>query len=115
MMLVYIQLRVTVPSFLFTIGTVTGVVVTFLRLLRLTGFLLAFYISLECGLHEDYALIAPRLLVELLGLRGVTCCCLEELTIAVIATAVQGVVRCEGSAMGLTPLAKLLTTPFLGT
>ena len=84
-----------------------------LMFLRLTGFLLAFYISLEHGLHEGHALIVPRLLVGLLGLRGLTCCCLEGLTIAVIATAVQGVVRCEGSAMGLAPLAKLLTGTLL--
>ncbi len=101
------------PSFLFTIGTVTGVVVTFLTFLRLAGFLLALYMSLEHGLHEGHALIAPRLLVGLLGLRGLTCCCLEGLTIAVIATAVQGVVRCEGSAMGLAPLTKLLTATLL--
>jgi hypothetical protein len=74
---------------------------------------MAFYISLKHGLHEGHALIPPRLLVELLGLRGLTCCCLEGLTIAVIATAVQGVVRCEGSAMGLAPLAKLLTATLL--
>jgi hypothetical protein len=77
--------------------------------LRLTGFFLAFHISLEHGLHEGHALIAPRLLVGLLGLRVLTCCCLEGLTIAVIATAVQGVVACEGTAMGLAALAKLLT------
>jgi hypothetical protein len=81
--------------------------------LRLTGFLLAFCISLEHGLHEDHALIAPRLLVGLLGLRGLTCCCLKGLTIAVIATAVLGVVGCEGFAMGLAPLAKLLTATLL--
>ncbi len=79
------------PSFLFTIGTVTGVIAMFLTFLRLTGILLAFHISLEHGLHEGYALIAPRLLVGLLGLRGLTCCCLKGLTIAVIAMAVQGV------------------------
>jgi hypothetical protein len=85
----------------------------FLTFLRLTGFLLAFYISLEHGLHESHALIAPRFLVGLLGLRGLTCCCLEGLTIAVIVTAVQGVVRHEGSTMGLAPLAKLLTATLL--
>ncbi len=63
-----------------------------LVLLRLTGFLLAFCISLNHGLHEGHALIAPRLLVGFLGLRGLTCCCLKGLTIAVIVTAVQGVV-----------------------
>jgi hypothetical protein len=81
----------------------------YLTFLRLTGFLLAFHISLKHGLHESHALIAPRLLVGLLGLRGLTCCCLEGLTIAVIATAVQGVVGREWSAMGLAALAKLLT------
>jgi hypothetical protein len=81
--------------------------------LGLTGFLLAVYIGLEHGLHEGHALIAPRLLVGLLGLRGLACCCLERLTIAVIATAVQGVVHREGSPMGLAPLAKLLTATFL--
>ncbi len=80
---------------------------------RPNGFLLAFYISLEHGLHKCHALIAPRLLVGLLGLRGLTCCCLEGLTIAVIATAVQGVVRREGSTMSLAPLAKLLSATLL--
>jgi hypothetical protein len=81
--------------------------------LRLTGFLLAFHISLEHGLHEGHALIAPRLLVGLLGLRGLTCCCLKGLTIAVIVMAVHGVVGCEGTAMGLARLAKLLTATLL--
>jgi hypothetical protein len=85
----------------------------FLTFLRLTGFLLAFYISLEHGLHKCHALVAPRLPVGLLGLRGLTCCCLEGLTIAVIEMAVQGVVHCEGSTMGLAPLAKLLSATFL--
>jgi hypothetical protein len=112
-MLVYTKSCIPIPSFLFAVRTVTGVIVTFLTFLRLTGFLLAFHISLKHGLHEGHALIAPRLLVELLGLRGLTCCCLEGLTIAVIATAVQDVVRCEGSAVGLAMLAKLLTTTLL--
>ncbi len=80
---VYISSHVSVPSFLFTIGTVTGVIVTFLTFLRLTSFLVAFCFlrfldwlsssfshKLEQGLHEGYALITPRLLVGLLGLRG---------------------------------------------
>ncbi len=83
-----------------------------LTFLRLTSFLLAFHISLEHGLHEGHALIAPRL-VGLLGLRGLTGCCLKGLTIAVIATAVQGVVGCEGTAMGLVTLAKSLTATLL--
>ncbi len=52
--------------------------VTFLTFLRLTGFLLAFCISLEHGLHEGHILITPRL-VGLLGLRGLTRCSLEGL------------------------------------
>jgi hypothetical protein len=103
-MLVYFKSRVTVPSFLFTNGTVTGVIVTFLTFLRLNGFLLAFYMSPKHGLHEGHALIAPRLLVGLLGLRGLTCCCLEGLTIAVIAMAAQGVVGLEGTAVGFATL-----------
>jgi hypothetical protein len=85
----------------------------FLTFLRLTGFLLAFHISLEHGLHEGHAFIAPRLLVGLLGLRGLTCCCREGLTIAVIATAVQGVMGLEGTAVGLAMLVKLLTATLL--
>ncbi len=81
--------------------------------LRLTGFFLAFYISLEHGLHEGHALIGPRLLAGLLGLRRLTCCCLEGLTITVIATAVQDIVGCEGTAMGFAMLAKLLTATLL--
>ncbi len=82
--------------------------------LRLTGFLLAIYISLEHGLHQGHALIAPRLLVGLLGLRGLTsCCCLEGLTIAVIAMAVQGVVGLEGTAVGFAMLAELFTVTLL--
>jgi hypothetical protein len=60
-----------------------------------------------------HGLITPRLLVGLLGLRGLTCCYLEGLTIAVVATAVQGVVGLEGTAVGFTMLAKLLTATLL--
>jgi hypothetical protein len=81
--------------------------------LRLTGFLLAFHISLKHGLHEGHALIAPRLLVGILGLRGFTCCCLEGLTIAIIATAVQSVVGLEGTAVGFATLSELLTATLL--
>jgi hypothetical protein len=81
--------------------------------LRLTSFLLAFRISLEHGLHEGHILVAPRLLVGLLGLRGLTCCSLEGLAIAVIAMAVQGAMCCERTTMGLALLAKLLTATLL--
>ncbi len=107
-MLVYTKSGVAAPSSLFTAGTVSGVVVKFHTLLRLTGFLLAFCISLEHVLHEGHALIAPRLHVGLLGLRGLTCCYLEGLTIAVIATAVQDVVGLVGTAMGFATFADLL-------
>jgi hypothetical protein len=113
-MLVNTKSRVTVPSSLFTVRkTVTGVVVTFFTLLRLTGFLLAFCISLKHGLLEGHALITPRLLAGLLGLRGLACCYLKGLTIAVIATAVQGVVGLEGTAVGFAMLAELLTATLL--
>jgi hypothetical protein len=98
-----------VPSFLFTIGTVTGVIVTFLTFLRLTGYFLAFCISLEHGLHEGHILVAPKLLVGLLGLSGLTCCSLKGLAVSVLATTVQGVMHRERTAMGLALLAELLT------
>jgi hypothetical protein len=84
-----------------------------LALFRLTGFLLLFCISLEHGLHKSHALVAPKLLVGLLGLKGLTCCCLKGLTIAVIVMAVQGVAGLVGTTMGLATLAKLLTAAFL--
>ena len=108
-MLVYTKSRVAIPSLLFTIRTVTGVIIAPLALLRLTGFLLAFHISLEHGLHKGHALIAPKLLVGLLGLRGLTCCRLKGLTIAVIEMAVQGVVGLEGTVVGFAMLAELFT------
>jgi hypothetical protein len=82
-------------------------------LLRLAGLFLAFYLSLEHGLHEGHALITLRLLVGLLGLRGLICCCLKGLTIAVIATTVQDVVGLEGTAVGFAALAKLLIATLL--
>jgi hypothetical protein len=54
-----------------------------------------------------------KLLVGLLGLRGCTCRCRKGLTIAVIATAVQGVVGLVGAALGFATLAKLLTASLL--
>jgi hypothetical protein len=99
--------------FINTAPTVTGVIIAPLALLSLTGFLLAFCISLEYGLHKSHALIAPRLLVELLGLRGLTCCCLEGLTIAVIVMAVQGVVGLVETTVGFATPAKLFTATLL--
>jgi hypothetical protein len=110
---VYTKSRVAVPSFLFTVRTVTGVIIALLALLRLTGFLLALCISLKHVLNKSHALIAPKLLVGLLGLRGLTCCCLEGLTIAVIATAVQGVVGLVRTTVGFARLAKHLTATLL--
>jgi hypothetical protein len=89
MTLVYTKSLVTILSFLFSVGAVSGVIIALLVLLRLTGFLLALCISLKHVLHKSHALIPPKLLVGLLGLRWLTCCCLQGLTIAVIAMAVQ--------------------------
>jgi hypothetical protein len=78
-------------------------------LLRLTSFL-SLYIGLEHRLHKGHALsLSPKLCVELLGLRGLSCCGLKGLTIAATATAVQGVVGLVGTAVGFAMLAKLLT------
>jgi hypothetical protein len=112
-MLVYTKSRVARPIFLFTVGTVTGVIVMPLALLRFTRFHLAFYVSLKHGLHEGHALIAPKFLVGLLGLRGLTCCCLKGLAMAVIAMVVKGVVGLVGTAVGFATLAKLLTAILL--
>jgi hypothetical protein len=54
-MLVYTKTRVAIPSFLFTVGTVTGVIIMPLALLRLTGYLLAFCINLKHVLHKNHA------------------------------------------------------------
>ncbi len=110
--LVYTKTCVVTPSFLFPVGTVTGVIVTLFLLLSLTSFL-SLNIGLKHDLHEGHTFIAPKLLVGLLGLRGLTCCCREGLTIAIVAMAVQGVVGLLGAAMGFATLAKLLTASLL--
>jgi hypothetical protein len=111
--LVYTKSHVALPGFLFAVRTVTGVIIAPLALLRFTGFLLAFHISLKHGLHKGHVLIAPKLLVRLLGLRELTCCCLKGLAMAVIVMAVQGVVGLVGTAVGLAMMAKLLTATLL--
>ncbi len=58
-------------------------------------------------------LTAPRLLEGLLGLIGPTCCCVKGLTIAAIATAVQGIVGLVGTTVGFATLAKLLIATLL--
>jgi hypothetical protein len=90
-MIVYTKTCVIAPRFLFTVGTVTEVIVMLFTFLELTS-ILSLYIGLEHGLPKGHTLIAPKLLVGLLGLRGFTCCCSERLTIAVIPMAVYGVV-----------------------
>jgi hypothetical protein len=85
-----------------------------LTFLRLTSFLIL-YIGLRYGLHEGHTLIAPNFFVGLLGNRGLTCCCREGLTIAIIATAVQGVAGLVRAAVGFAMKANLLPVNFLGT
>jgi hypothetical protein len=84
----------------------------FLTFLGLTSFL-GFRISLEHGLHEGHILFAPKLLVGLLGLGGLTCGRPEGLTILIIAMAVPRIVRLIGAAVGFATLAKLLTVSLL--
>jgi hypothetical protein len=55
-MLVYTKSRVAISSFLFPIGTVTGVIIAPLALLRLTGFLIGLYIGLKHGLYKEKSL-----------------------------------------------------------
>jgi hypothetical protein len=105
---------IVLPSFLFTVKTVTGVIVTHLMLLRLTSFL-SLLIGLKHDLHEGHRFITPKFLVGLLGLGGLICCYLERLTIAIIATAmvVQSVVGLVGDTLGFAALTKLLTMSLL--
>ncbi len=58
-------------------------------------------------------LLPPNFLSGFFGLRGLTCCRLEGLTIAAIMLAVQGVAGVVGTAMGFATLAKLLTATLL--
>jgi hypothetical protein len=109
----YPESHVAVPSFLFTVGIITGVTVTLLMLLRLTSFLIGLYIGLKHDLHKGHALITPKHHVGPLGLNGLTYCCREGLAFAVLATAVQGVVGLVGTAAGFTTLTKLLTATLL--
>ncbi len=76
---------------------------------------LGFHINLEHGLHEGHTLIAPKLLVGLLGLGGLTCGCTKSLTILVIAAAVTSIMPLVVAAVGFAMLAKLLLCAFLGT
>ena len=107
-MLVYTKTRVVAPSSLFTVGTATRVILMIFAFLGLTGFL-GFCISLNHGLHEGHTLVAPKLLVGLLGLVGLTCGCPRGLTILVIPMAVTSVMHLVGVAGGFATLAKLLT------
>ncbi len=80
---------------------------------RLTGFVIGLYIGLKHGLHKGHARIAPKFLVGLLGLSGLTCCCLQGITVNVIAAAVQVVVGLVGTAVSFATLEKLLTVTLL--
>jgi hypothetical protein len=77
-MLVYTKTHAVAPNFLFTGGTVTRVIVMLPTFLRHTSFL-SLYIGHENGLHEGHTLFAPKLLLGLLGLKGLTCFCCEGL------------------------------------
>jgi hypothetical protein len=111
-MLVYTEARVVISGSLFTVGTVTGVIVMLLVPLRLTSFLIL-YKGLEHGLHKSHALIAPSLLLGLLRISRLTSCCREGLTIAVIAKAFQGIVGLVRAAVVFATQAKLLTASLL--
>jgi hypothetical protein len=111
-MLVYTKTCVVAPSFLFTVGSTTGVIVTLLALPGLTRFL-SLYMGHEHSLHEGHTLIAPKLLVGFLGLRWFTCCHPKRLTIPVLVMALQGIEGLVRAAVGFAMLAKLLTASVL--
>ncbi len=75
----------------------------------LTSFLLflkPFLNGLEHGCHISHLLIAPKFLVGLLRVRGLTWGCTEGLAILVVLATVVGVVRLVRAAVSLATLAK---------
>jgi hypothetical protein len=107
-MLVYNKSYVIAPSFLFTVGTATRVILMLLALHGLTSFL-GFCISLKHGMHEGL-LLPPILFVRPLNIRWFSCSSSMGLTILDIATTVHCVVHLVGTAVSLAMLAKLLIT-----
>ncbi len=83
-MLIYTKSYVVAPSSLFSVGTATRVILTLLAFLRLNWFL-DFCISLKHGLHEGHTLIAPKILVGLLGIGWLSRGSAKGLTILIIA------------------------------
>jgi hypothetical protein len=73
--------------------------------------ILSLHIGLEHGLHKGHK--GHTLIVGLLGLRELTCCYHKGLTVALIATAVYGVVGLVGAAVGFATLANFLTVSLL--
>jgi hypothetical protein len=107
-MLFYDDSHVVAPSFPFTVGTTTTVILMLLAYLGLTS-IHGFCISLKPGLHEGHLLLAPILLVGLLSIRWSSHGSAMGLTILVIAMTVTHVVHLIGTAVSLATLAKLLT------
>ena len=71
-------------------------------------FLKPFLNGLEHGCHISHLLIAPKLLVGLTCIGGLTWGCTEGLAILVVLATVAGVVRLVRAAVSLASLAKLL-------
>ncbi len=105
---------VIAPSFLFTVGIATRVILMIFAFLGLTGFL-GFCISLNHGLHEGHTLIAPKFLLELLRFWWLSHGSAKGFTIFVMAMAVTRVMHLIGAAMGFATLANLSLRAFLET
>ncbi len=100
--------RVTGPNFLFTVGITRRGVTALLALLTFLLFLKPFLNGLEHGRHVGQLLVAPKFLVGLTCIGGLTRGCTEGLAILVVLATVAGVVRQVRAAVSLASLAKLL-------
>ncbi len=69
--------------------------------------------GLEHGCHISHLLVAPKLLVGLLCVGGLTWGCTEGLAILVVLATVIGIVRLVRAAVSLATLAKLLRANLL--
>ncbi len=106
--LVYTKTRVTGPNFLFTVRITRRGVVALLALLTFLLFLKSFLNGLEHGRHIGQLLVAPKFLVGLTCVGGLTWGCTKGLAILVVLATVAGVVRHVRAAVSLASLAKLL-------
>jgi len=71
--------------------------------------------GLEHGCHKSHLLVAPKFLVGLLCVGGLTCGCTKGLAILVVLATVVGIARLMRAAVSLATLAKPSLRTFFGT